>query len=518
MVRQRGIVLRAPLAGENRRASFQSQPPYSTPGSLNVRPIDVLEDRARLGRRGGYTRYGSAYLANPIRMLANLRYLANDDRAFEIREDDFSGGSMGDVWQAESWIAGGLPTNLGDGLITAELADGEVGGAIKPADELQIHPYAKDGTSGVTAVYSLSILPHKGRLCGTYKMFAGLRYTGDPAIHYNPRAASSSATGISAEVTLDSDTLAAQGSVYYRYGLQTVDSEGSSHSWAYPVPALLQLVLSWNYNGAFSADYLEWELLLNGSVLVSGDSSGLPAANRVLFRYGVGFSVQCTESGEKSLVNHYDARYYKRPDGYDPGVAVISADSVANQPPKVRNVLAASVNGDLYVENMRGALALAVSENMQPDKSFQAVDYEQKLYIGNTFDPVLAFPTLTYVGTHGTYGQCLQTPLLNAAQQALVSTGDFFIVRFAREGAPANGVEGCYRITAINHTTYSNFTVDHAGTWSTADTQLASAYLAAGEIRNGAPMVYNPADESLTEWTSLVVVGSLPLVLRITQR
>ena len=165
MARTRRITLLPPLKGESHSVAFQSQPPYTTPAALNVRPIDVLEERARLGRRPGYSRCGMSRLTGsrtPVRMLANVRYLASGDRAFELWQEDFDGDSLGDVWQAESWIAGGLPTGVADGKVSVAYPS-QMGGTIRPADELQIHPYTKDGiTSGITSVYSLRILPHEG--------------------------------------------------------------------------------------------------------------------------------------------------------------------------------------------------------------------------------------------------------------------------------------------------------------------------------------------------------------------
>jgi hypothetical protein len=54
--------LHFPVKGLVRRYAYQSQPPYTTPDALNVRPYDVLDGRERGGTRPGLTK---AYAAQP---------------------------------------------------------------------------------------------------------------------------------------------------------------------------------------------------------------------------------------------------------------------------------------------------------------------------------------------------------------------------------------------------------------------------------------------------------------------
>ena len=50
MAKDRLIGLQFPLAGMNKRLAYQSQPPYTTPDALNVRPIGTaLEPRSFSG-------------------------------------------------------------------------------------------------------------------------------------------------------------------------------------------------------------------------------------------------------------------------------------------------------------------------------------------------------------------------------------------------------------------------------------------------------------------------------------
>jgi len=68
------ITIQFPFGGLNRRYGYQSQPPYTTPDCLNVRPIDSLEGRQRGGMRPGMKKTFDQLIGsgNPIRMLANV--------------------------------------------------------------------------------------------------------------------------------------------------------------------------------------------------------------------------------------------------------------------------------------------------------------------------------------------------------------------------------------------------------------------------------------------------------------
>mgnify|MGYP001614259875 CR=1 FL=1 len=71
------LELHFPLGGLNKAASFQKQPPYTSPSLNNVRPTDTFLGRNRGGSRPGITKTFAAELGsgNPVRLLATVTYV-----------------------------------------------------------------------------------------------------------------------------------------------------------------------------------------------------------------------------------------------------------------------------------------------------------------------------------------------------------------------------------------------------------------------------------------------------------
>lgn len=67
--------LRWPSGGVIRRMSFQSQPPFTTPGALNVRSDDALLQRERGGSRPGMSKLNTATAAATITLITDLEYI-----------------------------------------------------------------------------------------------------------------------------------------------------------------------------------------------------------------------------------------------------------------------------------------------------------------------------------------------------------------------------------------------------------------------------------------------------------
>jgi len=70
-----------PVGGLNKRASFQQQPPYTTPDCLNVRADDAETERTRGGSRPGLKKTLASQIGggNPIRMLGKVRESGGTD-------------------------------------------------------------------------------------------------------------------------------------------------------------------------------------------------------------------------------------------------------------------------------------------------------------------------------------------------------------------------------------------------------------------------------------------------------
>lgn len=90
------------VAGIDRIAPVQSQPPYTCVDAENVRPFDVFENRGRGGSRPGLSRafYDQLGSGNPIRLLTAMNSVQGDN--FDFWEDSFEGRTFSSKWsQAE---------------------------------------------------------------------------------------------------------------------------------------------------------------------------------------------------------------------------------------------------------------------------------------------------------------------------------------------------------------------------------------------------------------------------------
>ena len=99
-----------PVLGLDRRYAYQSQPPYTTPGCLNVRPDGTLEGRQRGGSRPGM---GKVYQQNIQRvdMLGALDVLVEGTvGGTKTWVDGFNGDTLGEEWSSATWDPAALRT------------------------------------------------------------------------------------------------------------------------------------------------------------------------------------------------------------------------------------------------------------------------------------------------------------------------------------------------------------------------------------------------------------------------
>jgi len=75
-----------PVGGLNRKYGYQSQPPYTTPDCLNVRPSDVVKGRGRGGSRPGLEKAFSEQLGSgyPVNLLGNITVMNYASSSLEI--------------------------------------------------------------------------------------------------------------------------------------------------------------------------------------------------------------------------------------------------------------------------------------------------------------------------------------------------------------------------------------------------------------------------------------------------
>ncbi len=100
MAKKKRVNLVWPAGGLNKRLSLQTQPPFTSPSLLNVRPREVIEGRYRGGSRPGLGRYIDSTVgsANAVNMLSSVRAPGTVDGRWL---DNFT-GNVGDPISA-SW-------------------------------------------------------------------------------------------------------------------------------------------------------------------------------------------------------------------------------------------------------------------------------------------------------------------------------------------------------------------------------------------------------------------------------
>lgn len=79
MPNKKPIELHHPLGGVFKRSDHQSQPPYTTPYALNVRPATTSDQRYRVGTRPGLAKAFAAQVSSgEVRLIATVQYIASN--------------------------------------------------------------------------------------------------------------------------------------------------------------------------------------------------------------------------------------------------------------------------------------------------------------------------------------------------------------------------------------------------------------------------------------------------------
>ena len=86
MAKQRQLTLVWPIRGLDKVASYEKQPPFSTPDALNVWTDDRSENRERGGSRPGLGKAFATQLGggNPVRLLESVQYVDNDTQTTKV--------------------------------------------------------------------------------------------------------------------------------------------------------------------------------------------------------------------------------------------------------------------------------------------------------------------------------------------------------------------------------------------------------------------------------------------------
>lgn len=349
----RPINIEFPVAGLDESAPHQSQPPYTTPEALNVRPRDTLSGRARGGGRPGLrlaynyhtsTDYGS--FGAPVRCIAEVDYV--DTNNLDEWSDDFEGNALGESWEGIETLGSAddrpFPALFSGGLCYNTTSTLQAAATSTPAIDY-------DDSYSVW----IDIVPWKGEFSGTYRLYAGLQ-SATPDEDY----------GVVCEFTLNAN--GGYSGFLRRYyagaiagaGAQTVTFTSTTDGPICPGRLVLYHV------GAAVAANGRYELQWQDQYVVGATSPVERAAFSNMYGVGFGLRYDGSATDGRACVSQFGARFYSTTN-----VRVLQRHQVA------------IANSKLFYSSARvGALvehATAVS-SVAP---ISAVSWGQFLYVAN---------------------------------------------------------------------------------------------------------------------------------------
>lgn len=472
-------VLQFPLAGLDRRFSYQNQRPFTTPNALNVFPAGGADMRERGSRRPGcdaafYEELGGG---NKVNLLNNCTVFGAD--GLNIWEDTFESTSRGEAWS----IA--LP-----GFTDVFVFRNPTGFASVRADQsasLVRRPFnISDANDRGVEIF---IKPYKGAHCGTYRLYTQLN-NASPAWQTD---------GYFYEIAFG-----VAGAYTWRVGkyqasvLTTIDSGSGDDTVALPGWMRLQnrLTATANANKVFAS----WRSAVhrNGvdDTFNNGGGAGIYAGN------SVGFSATGTAtSSERCLIDTFRVRRY-----------LTSTAQSRNK------ILLAAANGLMYRESPMGRLENKVNSSysnvrVASDRALSSVEYQQKLYIADAGEVVCK----------GTDGSISTATLTSATIGSWVTAGvdvNNHLLRMTACSDPTV-ILGAWKIASISGGGDVNLNLDPAYYPGTAGTVGSITF----EVVRG-PKMYTPststtsltASDAFELWVCEASKGTIPARCKVVSK
>jgi hypothetical protein len=453
---QRAIELQFPLKGVNRRLAYASQPPFSTPDALNVRPDQTLEGRAPGGSRPGLSKayYEILGVGSAVRLLNSVTI--TDSSGFDFWSDDFQGTTLGSQWSTASWLTYSpaiLPKAASSVVYNAEV--GCVRDALSALNTSQSY------------LLEIYVTPWAGQHHGKYRIYARMNNS-NPALTTDGVVAELNHTGATGNYT----------------GSLTVYVAGVATTTAFTPGSIGSAQGGW-FRMLIAGNNVSCTWM--GTSVLGSTAVGAPAGARF------GFGMHCTVDGGKTLVDTFRVQYYR-----------------TGNNERTRTLLVASAGGTVYKESWIGQLT-AVSSNLTlaSDRQLQSAEYLQKLYIADCSAPLAS-------GTDGVIGGVGNDELSAASIPDCSALGaniyDYRVVLSNTTGSTA----GTYAITSIQAAHVHLSPAPGAGTGTyrlerspkiydpVANTLTAwTATVSAGQVPSGCP--------SIAAWADRLVLAGAPV-------
>jgi len=335
MPKQRPIALLPPLAGLDKKTSFQSQPPYTTPSCLNVRPQDTDGRRERIGTRPGIGKAFQEQLGsgNPIRLLDKVSFVAS---GVSSHTDTFPGTALDTTVWSEStpFSTTGIPLTNGNEAYCW-------GGEQRAVDRVA---YTIDAANAYYILMTIGDqMPGTTTFTKTFRIFARMA-TSSPNV---------STSGLEARLEL---TYTSMGDKVYSGGL-------------YVNGTLLSSFASGSYT---VAGYRTFEVMIDGdNITATLDSYALCTSVAISAHAGqtrVGFGIEESAGGitEAAAARVKDFTIWTYRAASDRKTYVV-----------------ASANGQVYYDADGIMTAVGAADAVAADMPLMAAERGQKLYIAN---------------------------------------------------------------------------------------------------------------------------------------
>ena len=390
MAKRKPKRIRWPMAGVDRRQSFQGQPPYTTPEAQNVRPTATFEGRERGGSRPGFEKSHTTQLGSgaDVNMLESVTYTRQD--MFTEWIDEFPGTSLGSVWAAASWTEG-IPGVIDETLTSASETNQHVGAVRSAISDF-------DSTSAYWV--GIYIVPYEGEHHGDYHVYARMDDTTPVA----------TTDGIVATLRLTGSTGTFSGNLYhYAASVKTTYAfTGGSNGYAAP---------GW------------FVVYVNSNTITCYWRGATLKAQAVAAATGerIGFGMECTEMDGLCLTDTFRLQY-------------TGTTAMESKFP----LLVAAAGGTLYKEGAGDTWTEVTSDlTINDDREIHGVEAFQKLYIADYGDYLTE-------QTDGVIGGASYTELTSASiadwTALSIDTDDDVVV--VSDGTP-DTVKGVYAISAV---------------------------------------------------------------------
>ena len=430
-----------PLGGLDRAVAFQAQKPFTTPDAANFFPLDSLQQRERGGSRPGSMRLYKTSGSQAVRLIHSVT-VKKADSTFAYKSDSFAYNAF----PASRW------TSAITGLTSTAptISSGKVIGNKGDATEQKALLHAaisdmKTSATNDTYVLGIYVLPYLDAHHGVYSIYF--------------RMASSPNISSSLEARM---TITGAGTV--TIALYKDGSGSPLVTWTPTADAVAQegwFEVQWTKGGTNDTIEAFWRGLSAGS---TATSTGTSTNNRF------GFGLKATTTAGRVQVGRFMAQYNKTA-AYE----------------LLRPITVVVQNGQILRDKnwFFRFEALASDLRLAADRTLQAVERGQKLYIADNSEP-LASGTDGAVTSGTTFDSATYadwTTILSS------STGtDTYFGNFVVHVTSPTGSAGIYPITAL----------------ASGSLTIARAINATGltfRIERG-PKIFDPVADTLTAWAS----------------